>query len=108
MQDLTRFGLALLSAPIVVVTRGVLIGRILRGSDMPGDHLRRWSATDGVTTFRKPCAQSNGLTWDRQGRLLACEHATSQVTVTLADGSTRPIATHWNDKQLNSPNDIVC
>ena len=83
-------------------------GRFLLWSDMPGDHLRRWSATDGVTTFRKPCAQSNGLTWDRQGRLLACEHATSQVTVTLADGSTRPIATHWNDKQLNSPNDIVC
>src|SRR5882724_8559590 len=31
-----------------------------------------------------------------------------QVTVTLADGSTQPIATHWNGKQLNSPNDIVC
>jgi len=83
-------------------------GRYLLWSDMPGDHLRRWSATDGVTTFRKPCAKSNGLTWDREGRLLACEHATSQVTVTLADGSTQPIATHLNGKQLNSPNDIVC
>ena len=30
-------------------------------SDMPGDHLRKWSARGGVTTFRKPCAQSNGL-----------------------------------------------
>jgi len=57
--------------------------RYLLWSDMPGDHLRRWSAADGVTTFRRPCAKSNGLTWDRQGRLLACEHATSQVTVTL-------------------------
>jgi len=83
-------------------------GRYLLWSDMPGDHLRRWSATDGVTTFRQPCGKSNGLTWDRQGRLLACEHATSQVTVTLADGATHPIATHWNGKQLNSPNDIVC
>src|SRR6266446_1389009 len=82
--------------------------RYLLWSDMPGDHLRRWSASDGVTTFRKPCAKSNGLTWDRRGRLLACEHATSRVTVTLADGSTQPIATHWNGKELNSPNDIVC
>ena len=57
--------------------------RYLLWSDMPGDHLRRWSASDGVTTFRKPCNKSNGLTWDRQGRLLACEHATSHVTVTL-------------------------
>ena len=75
---------------------------------MPGDHLRRWSAKDGVTTFRKPCNKSNGLTWDRQGRLLACEHASSQVTRTEPDGRIVPLATHYQGKQLNSPNDIVC
>jgi gluconolactonase len=83
-------------------------GEYLLWSDMPGDHLRRWSKTDGVTTFRKPCNKSNGLTWDRQGRLLACEHASSQVTRTEADGRITPIATHHAGKQLNSPNDIVC
>jgi gluconolactonase len=83
-------------------------GEYLLWSDMPGDHLRRWSKTDGVTTFRKPCNKSNGLTWDRQGRLLACEHASSQVTRTEADGRITPIATHHEGKQLNSPNDIVC
>jgi sugar lactone lactonase YvrE len=41
-------------------------------SDMPGDHMRKWSARGEVATFRKPCAQSNGLAWDRQGRLLVC------------------------------------
>ena len=77
-------------------------------SDMPSDHLRRWSPRDGVSTFRKPCNKSNGLTWDRQGRLLACEHASSQVTRTEADGGITPLATHFQGKQLNSPNDIVC
>jgi gluconolactonase len=77
-------------------------------SDMPGDHLRRWSKADGVTTFRQPCNKSNGLTWDRQGRLLACEHASSQVTRTEPDGRITPLATHYDGKQLNSPNDIVC
>ncbi len=77
-------------------------------SDMPGDHLRRWSPRDGVTTFRKPCNMSNGLTWDRQRRLLACEHASSQVTRTNSDGRVVPIATHYQGRQLNSPNDIVC
>ena len=77
-------------------------------SDMPGDHLRRWSAKDGVTTFRKPCNMSNGLTWDRQGHLLACEHASSQVTRTEGDGRITSLATHYQGKQLNSPNDIVC
>jgi len=82
--------------------------RYLLWSDMPGDHLRRWSRADGVTTFRKPCNKSNGLTWDRQGRLLACEHASSQVTRTEADGRITPLATHHEGKALNSPNDIVC
>ena len=83
-------------------------GEYLLWSDMPGDHLRRWSKADGVTTFRQPCNKSNGLTWDRQGRLLACEHASSQVTRTEPDGRIMPLATHYDGKQLNSPNDIVC
>jgi gluconolactonase len=83
-------------------------GRYLLWSDMPGDHLRRWSAADGVSTFRKPCNKSNGLTWDRQGRLLACEHASSRVSRTEADGRIVPLATHFDGKALNSPNDIVC
>jgi gluconolactonase len=83
-------------------------GQYLLWSDMPGDHLRRWSVKDGVSTFRKPCNKSNGLTWDREGRLLACEHASSQVSRTEADGRIIPLATHYQGKQLNSPNDIVC
>jgi gluconolactonase len=83
-------------------------GKFLLWSDMPGDVMRRWSAADGVTVFRQPCDKSNGLTWDRQGRLLACEHATSRVTRTEADGRVVPVATHYQGKQLNSPNDLVC
>jgi gluconolactonase len=83
-------------------------GKFLLFSDMPGDHMRRWSAADGVTTFRRPCNMSNGLAYDRQGRLIACEHATSQVTRTGADGRIVAIATHFQGKQLNSPNDVVC
>jgi gluconolactonase len=82
-------------------------GRYLLFSDMPGDHLRRWSAADGVTTFRKPCHMTNGLTWDREGRLLACEHATSRVTRTERDGRITVVASLYQGKELNSPNDIV-
>lgn len=83
-------------------------GRFLIFSDMPGDHMRRWSAPDGVTTFRTPSSKANGNTYDRQGRLLTCEHATSQVTRTEPDGRIVPLATHYRGQQLNSPNDIVC
>jgi len=76
-------------------------------SDMPGDHLRRWEAGAGISTFRKPCDMSNGLAWDRQGRLLACEHATSRVTRTEPDGRIVTLASHYEGKELNSPNDLV-
>jgi len=76
-------------------------------SDMPGDHLRRWSEKDGVTTFRKPCNKSNGLAWDSQGRLLACEHVSSSVTRTEADGKITVLASRYDGKELNSPNDLA-
>jgi gluconolactonase len=76
-------------------------------SDMPGDHMRKWTAGEGITTFRKPCFKSNGNTYDRQGRLVTCEHASSRVTRTEADGTIVTLASHWQGKELNSPNDIV-
>jgi gluconolactonase len=76
-------------------------------SDMPGDHMRRWTAAGGVKTFRKPSNKANGNTYDRAGRMLSCEHATSRVTRTEPDGTITVLATHCRGKELNSPNDIV-
>ncbi len=82
-------------------------GRYLLFSDMPGDHMRRWSATDGVTTFRQPSNKANGTAWDLQGRLLTCQHATSTLTRTEPDGRITTLASHYDGKELNSPNDVV-
>jgi gluconolactonase len=81
--------------------------RYLLFSDMPGNHLRKWSAAGGVETFRQPSNQSNGLAWDREGRLLACEHATSCLTRTERDGTIGVLASHYDGRELNSPNDVV-
>jgi gluconolactonase len=76
-------------------------------SDFPGDHMRRWSAEGGIVTFRKPSNMANGNTYDRLGRMLTCEHATSRVTRTDLDGKIEVLATHYRGRELNSPNDIV-
>ena len=76
-------------------------------SDMPGDHMRRWSTVDGVTTFRQPANKANGNAYDPAGRLVTCEHATSRVTRTEPDGTVTVLATHWDGRELNSPNDII-
>lgn len=82
-------------------------GRFLVFSDMPGDTMRRWSAADGISVFRKPCNMANGNTYDAMGRLLTCEHATSRVVRTEPDGSLTVIAAIHEAGELNSPNDIV-
>lgn len=76
-------------------------------SDMPGDCVRSWNAADGIEIFRKPSNKANGNAYDTQGRLLTCEHATSRVTGTELDGSTTVLASHYNEAELNSPNDIT-
>lgn len=81
--------------------------RCLLFSDIPGNRIHRWSAGAGVSTFREPSHMANGLTLDRQGRLIACEHATSRVTRTEADGRVTVLASHFEGKELNSPNDVV-
>jgi gluconolactonase len=82
-------------------------GKFLLFSDMPGDIVRRWSPGEGFKTFRQPSNKANGETYDRQGRLVTCEHATSRVTRTEPDGKITVLATHYGDKELNSPNDVV-
>lgn len=91
-------------------TEGALwqpLKRELYFSDIPSSRIHRWSEAAGISVVRDPSHKANGLTWDRQGRLLACEHATSRVTRTEPDGRTTVLASHYRGKELNSPNDIV-
>ena len=84
-------------------------GRYLLWSDIPNNRIMKWEEESGVVSvFRKPSNNSNGLTRDRQGRLLTCEHDSRRVTRTEYDGSITVIADGYDGKPLNSPNDIVC
>ncbi len=76
-------------------------------SDIPGNIMRRWRPDGAIETWRQPSNMANGNTYDGQGRVVTCEHATSRVTRTESDGSVTALATHHGDKELNSPNDIV-
>jgi gluconolactonase len=84
-------------------------GRYLLWSDIPNNRIMKWDEETGaVSVFRKPSNNSNGLTRDRQGRLLTCEHDARRVTRTEYDGRITVIADRYDGKPLNSPNDIVC
>ena len=77
-------------------------------SDIPNNRIARWRRLpEGpeLTTFAT--GQSNGLTLDRQGRVLAAEHGGRRVTRIADDGSRTVLAERFEGKRLNSPNDLV-
>ena len=110
-------GLAQPNAPIQRLWTGALWsegpawnaqGRYLVWSDIPNNRQLRWLEDDGrVSVFRLPSNNSNGNTFDFQGRQLSCEHLTRRVVRYELDGSVTMIADKFDGKRLNSPNDVV-
>nr|ADH04628.1 unknown [Sorangium cellulosum] len=83
-------------------------GRYLVWSDIPNDRMLRWDETDGsVSVFRQPAMNANGHTVDLQGRLVSCEHRGRCISRTEHDGSRTVLASRFEGKRLNSPNDVV-
>lgn len=82
-------------------------GQFLLFSDMPADVRRRWDAPNGVQEVQRPSNKGNGMTYEVDGSLLICEHATSSIVRLHADGSRQTVVSHYQGKELNSPNDIV-
>ena len=91
-------------------------GRLLF-SDIPANAVYSWSADEGSKLFLQPVTPddsdtggtggSNGLALDGKGRLILCEHGNRRVARMEDDGSRTTLADRYNDKRLNSPNDIV-
>lgn len=76
-------------------------------SDIPNDRMMRWSPGIGASEFRNPAGNTNGHTRDREGRLVSCSHGNRRVERTEHDGTITVLATHYDGKRLNSPNDLV-
>jgi gluconolactonase len=84
------------------------VGRYVLWSDIPNNRQMRWLDEDGhVSVVRSPSGNSNGNTFDFQGRLLSCEHGNRRVVRYELDGSVSVLADQWQGKPLNAPNDIV-
>jgi len=84
------------------------VGKYMVWSDIPNNAQMRWLEDDNqVTVFRKPSGNSNGNTFDFQGRQLSCEHGGRRVVRYEPDGTVTVIADSFEGKPLNSPNDIV-
>jgi gluconolactonase len=87
-------------------------------SDIPRNRVMRWHATDGLSIFLEPAGftgpgaygserGSNGLSLDRQGNLISCEHGDRRVSRLTPGGGKRTVADNYRGKRFNSPNDCT-
>jgi gluconolactonase len=82
-------------------------GHYLLFSDIHNDKRMKYVPGQGVSVFQQPTNRANGLTRDLQGRLIACEHDSRRVARFEHDGSTTVIASSFQGRRLNRPNDVV-
>ncbi|MFO0906037.1 MAG: SMP-30/gluconolactonase/LRE family protein [Pirellulales bacterium] len=79
-------------------------------SDGPNDRIVRRAPDGTVSDFRKPCGRANGLTIDREGRLVLCQSGGPgggrRVTRLEADGRETVLAAKYEDRPFNAPNDL--
>lgn len=80
-------------------------------SDIGNRMMRFDPGTKRVTVYRDPSGRSNGLKFDAQGRLVACEGGNTggnrRISITEASGQVRTLADRWEGKRFNSPNDLA-
>jgi gluconolactonase len=76
-------------------------------SDIPAHRIFKLTPDGTSEVFREPSGGANGLTFDRQGRLIACEYHSRRVSRTESDGAISVLADSYHGKRLNSPNDVV-
>jgi gluconolactonase len=79
--------------------------------DIPRNRVMKLEAGDKVSVFRELSGRSNGLAFDKEGRLIAAEGNSAgggrRISRTEKDGKIVTLADQYNGKRLNSPNDLA-
>jgi gluconolactonase len=75
-------------------------------TDIPNNLILIWAIEDELDTFRVNSGRANGLYFDKDQNLLACEGEKGQITSTSPDGEYKVVATGYNGIRFNQPNDI--
>lgn len=95
---------------VAVAPDGAMFFSDIPSDDSPGRIYRFDPATRQTTTFCRDSAKSNGLMFDRHGRLIACcgaNHGGQCLAEITPDGQVRPLVDTYQDRKFNAPNDLV-
>ena len=75
-------------------------------TDIHNNRIHKWSLDGELTTYRENSGGANGLAFDRDGNLVVCEGVSRRVVSIKMNGQATVLADEFDDKKLNSPNDL--
>ena len=76
-------------------------------TDICGDTIWKWKPGTGQEVVMRPSAHANGMALDLENRLVVAGWAGRTIFRFEKDGSIKTLASRYQGKKLNSPNDIV-
>ena len=76
-------------------------------SDIPNNRAMRWTDAEGVVVDATEVEFTNGRTLDREGRQVVCSHGHRRIERVEPNGEVTALATHYEGRRLNSPNDVI-
>jgi gluconolactonase len=100
--DRIAYGLQFGEGPVWNARQGSLLW-----VDIVGDTIWKWIPGKGTEILLRPSGKANGMTYDRQGRLVVAGWASRTVWRMEHDGSIVTLASHYQGQKINTPNDIV-
>lgn len=75
-------------------------------SDIPNNRILKWSLDGKLSTFLENSGGANGLYFDKDGNLLACQGEARRLVSISPAGEITALADQYNGKKFNSPNDL--
>jgi len=76
-------------------------------TDIPNNRILKWSVQEGtLSTFLENSGGANGLYFDGNGHLLACQGGARQLVSISPQGQITVLADRYEGKRFNSPNDL--
>jgi gluconolactonase len=75
-------------------------------TDIPNNRIHKWSLDGELSTFRENSGASNGLFFDKDGNLLACEGGGRRLVLIDPKGNVTVLADKYDGKPFNSLNDL--